>query len=68
MRVHALDEVLLDFRMAEVEEVPRVIPNEAVALDGTAIAADLLVGLEDETVLIAQPIGKRESAHAGAHH
>jgi single stranded DNA-binding protein len=45
---HALAQPRLDVRVLEVEEVPGVVPDEAVLLDGLAPAADLAVGLEDE--------------------
>ena len=43
----------LDLGVLEVEEVPRVVPDEAVLLDRLAVAADLGVGLEDEVVVVA---------------
>ena len=50
---HALAQPLLDLGVLEVEEVPRVVPDEAVLLDRLAPAADLAVGLEDEVVVVA---------------
>ena len=55
---HAFAEPLLDLRVLEVEEVPRVVPDEALLLHGLAPAADLAVGLEHEVVRVF-PVGQR---------
>ena len=43
----------LDVGVLEVEEMARVVPDEAVLLDRLALAADLRVGLEDDVVVVA---------------
>jgi hypothetical protein len=45
---HAGHQLGLDLRVAEVEEVPRVVPHEAVLPDGLAVATHLPVGLEHQ--------------------
>jgi hypothetical protein len=57
---HAVAQPLLDLGVLEVEEVPRVVPDESVLLDGLAPAADLAVRFEDEVVLVAL-VGERRS-------
>ena len=59
----------LDLGMPEVKEVARVVPDEALLLDGLAPAADFTVGLEDEVVVVAalgEGRGGREAGDAGA--
>jgi hypothetical protein len=64
--LHPLDEVLLDLRMSEVEEVARVVPDEPVLNDGAAVASDLVVRVDEEHPRIVEPIGEGEAADAGA--
>src|ERR1019366_185687 len=52
-------------RVLEVKEVARVVPDEAVSLDGLAPAADLAVGLEDEVVGVAALRERRGGGQAG---
>ena len=56
----------LDLRSAKVEEVARVVPDEPVALDGSTVASDLVFGFHQEVVVVAQPVGEREAAHASS--
>ena len=48
---HPLAEPRFDLGVLEVEEVARVVPDEAVLLDRLAVPADLGVGFEHENVL-----------------
>ena len=64
---HALAQPALDLGMLEVEEVARVVPDEAVPLDRLAVAADLAIGLENEVVLALQERGGGEPRHSGTH-
>jgi hypothetical protein len=66
LALHPLAQPGLDVRVLEVEEVARVVPDEAVLLHGLAVAADLLVALQDEDVLLAGERGHRQAADAGA--
>src|SRR5258708_16204465 len=40
--------------MLEMEEMPRVVPDEPGSLDGLAIATDLAIGFEHQVILVAQ--------------
>jgi predicted RNA-binding protein with PIN domain len=72
---HAIPQPALDLWTAKMEEVPGVVPDEAVALDGLAVAAGLAVGLDDLNLglgliapngLLTHPIGKRQPGDARA--
>ncbi len=69
---HAIAQPLLDVGVTEMKEVPAVIPHEAVALDGAAIAARLRFALEDDQALtgmqLAPPVREPEARHPGADH
>ena len=49
----------------EVEEVPRVVPDEAGLADRAAVAADLVFLFDDE-IIAAQRVGRRETGDARA--
>ena len=49
-----------------MEEVPRVVPDEAVFFDGLAVPADFAVSLDDEDVFFFAERGGRQAADAGA--
>jgi hypothetical protein len=59
-------ELALDLRMAKVEEVTGIIPDEPVSYDGSAIPADLLGGLADQVVSFRELAREGEPRHAGA--
>src|SRR5690606_10378705 len=52
--------------VAEVEEVPRVVPGEALALHGTAVAAELRFRLAEQEVRFAHPPREGEAADSAA--
>src|SRR5258708_4859429 len=62
---HARAEPRLDLRVAEMKEVPGVVPDEAGPLDRFAVAADLSIGFQHEVVAIARKGGGGEPRHAG---
>jgi len=69
---HALSQPLLDRRVLEVEEVARVVPDEAVLDDRLAVAPRLVVRLADEDACVgmrlAPPVREAQAADARADH
>src|SRR6202034_4185035 len=61
---HPLPQPRLDVGVLEVKEVPRIVPGEPRLLDRLAVAANLLVGLEDEEILVTQEGRGGEAADA----
>jgi hypothetical protein len=61
---HARAQPRFDVWVFEVEEVPRVVPDEAILFDGLAIAADLFIAIDDEVVFFGTCRGERNSRKA----
>ena len=57
--LHPLAQPRLDVGVLEVEEVPGVVPDEAVLVDRLAVAADLAVGFEDRCSVLPKAAAAR---------
>ena len=65
-RTDAADQLVLDLRVPEVEEVAGVVPDEPVTVDRAAVAADLVRCVDQDVVRLAEGLREGEAAHAGA--
>src|SRR5262245_25844266 len=65
---HPLAKPRLDPGMFEMKEMSRVVPRESTPPDRLAVAADLLVCLQDQVVAVDERSSRREPGNTGAHY
>ena len=62
---YLLHHIVPQFRMLEVEEMARIVPNETVLVNSLAIASNLAVGLNDQ-IVVRRGGGIAQSGNSGS--